>query len=117
MVFKAFCDVLGCRNKFGQYLGSFNVPHALATLAHDGRRSAYFRKELLNALRFCKRGILLIEHERFMGRRHGAESIYALELLSYAVDRMVMENAISGDQTRCFRLNSLLFKKLDGMIS
>ena len=25
---------------FGQYLGSFNVPHSLATLAHDGRRGA-----------------------------------------------------------------------------
>ena len=41
---------------FGQYLGAFNVPHALATLAHDGRRSAYFRKELLNALEILEEG-------------------------------------------------------------
>ena len=41
----------GVETNFGQYLGTFNVPHSLATLAHDGRRSAYFRKELLNALK------------------------------------------------------------------
>ena len=34
----------GVETNFGQYLGSFNVPHSLATLAHDGRRSAYFRR-------------------------------------------------------------------------
>ena len=41
---------------FGKYLGSFNIPHSLATLAHDGRRSAYFRKELLNALQIIEEG-------------------------------------------------------------
>ena len=46
----------GVETNFGQYLGSFNVPHSLATLAHDGRRSAYFRKELLNALKILEEG-------------------------------------------------------------
>ncbi|MDC0494017.1 lytic murein transglycosylase [Alphaproteobacteria bacterium] len=46
----------GVETNFGQYLGSFNVPHALATLAFDGRRSAYFRKELLNALKILEEG-------------------------------------------------------------
>ena len=46
----------GMETSFGKYLGSFNIPHSLATLAHDGRRSAYFRKELLNALRIIEDG-------------------------------------------------------------
>ncbi len=35
---------------FGRRTGSYPVIAALATLAHDGRRSAFFRKELLDAL-------------------------------------------------------------------
>jgi len=46
----------GVETNFGQYLGSFNVPHSLATLAYDGRRSAYFRKELFNALKILEEG-------------------------------------------------------------
>ena len=46
----------GMETSFGKYLGSFNIPHSLATLAHDGRRSAYFRKELLNALQIIEEG-------------------------------------------------------------
>lgn len=40
----------GIETNFGGYTGGFNVVTALATLAHDGRRSAYFREELLTAL-------------------------------------------------------------------
>ena len=46
----------GMETSFGKYLGSFNIPQSLATLAHDGRRSAYFRKELLNALKIIEQG-------------------------------------------------------------
>ena len=52
----------GVETNFGQYLGSFNVPHALATLAFDGRRSAYFRKELLNALKILEEGHIAPEN-------------------------------------------------------
>jgi len=41
---------------FGENTGGFNVPHALATLAFDGRRSEYFRKELINALKIIENG-------------------------------------------------------------
>ena len=44
----------GIETNFGQYLGGFPVIGALATLAHDGRRSAYFRQELLHALRILE---------------------------------------------------------------
>jgi membrane-bound lytic murein transglycosylase B len=30
---------------YGAYLGGFNIPASLATLAFDGRRSAFYRKE------------------------------------------------------------------------
>ncbi len=40
---------------FGRITGGFLVIEALATLAYDGRRSAFFREELLNALRIIER--------------------------------------------------------------
>ncbi len=46
----------GVETSFGRYLGSFNVPQALVTLAYDGRRSAYFRDELFNALTILEEG-------------------------------------------------------------
>jgi membrane-bound lytic murein transglycosylase B len=41
----------GIETNFGQNQGGFSVVQALATLAYEGRRSAYFRGELFNALR------------------------------------------------------------------
>jgi membrane-bound lytic murein transglycosylase B len=41
----------GNETLFGRITGNFPVIPALATLAYDGRRSAFFRTEMLNALR------------------------------------------------------------------
>ena len=46
----------GIETDFGRISGGFSVIAALATLAHDGRRSAYFRKELMNALKIIDDG-------------------------------------------------------------
>ncbi|MBE0532091.1 MAG: lytic murein transglycosylase [Rhodospirillales bacterium] len=46
----------GVETDFGRVKGGFQVVPALATLAHDGRRSAYFRKELVNALKIIDQG-------------------------------------------------------------
>ncbi len=46
----------GIETDFGRLTGGFQVIPALATLAHDGRRSAYFRKELFNALTIIDQG-------------------------------------------------------------
>ena len=46
----------GIETNFGQHTGGFSVITALATLAHDGRRSNYFRGELLNALTIIEQG-------------------------------------------------------------
>ncbi len=46
----------GIETDFGRHTGGFRVIPALATLAYDGRRSAYFRRELLNALEILDQG-------------------------------------------------------------
>jgi membrane-bound lytic murein transglycosylase B len=40
----------GIETDFGRIIGTYPVVTALATLAYDGRRSAFFRRELINAL-------------------------------------------------------------------
>ena len=46
----------GIETDFGRITGGFKVVPALATLAFDGRRGAFFRKELLHALRIIEEG-------------------------------------------------------------
>jgi membrane-bound lytic murein transglycosylase B len=46
----------GIETGYGRTLGGFKVIPALATLAHDGRRSKYFRTELMNALKILDQG-------------------------------------------------------------
>ena len=46
----------GIETDFGRTLGGFDVISALATLAYDGRRSAFFRKELHHALQILNEG-------------------------------------------------------------
>lgn len=46
----------GLETNYGATLGSFNIPASLATLAFDGRRSGFFRSQLLDALRIIDAG-------------------------------------------------------------
>ena len=46
----------GIESDYGRLMGTFPVVGSLATLAWDGRRSAYFRGELLDALRILDQG-------------------------------------------------------------
>jgi len=46
----------GIETDFGRVTGGFSVISSLATLAYDGRRSKYFRGELLNALEILQQG-------------------------------------------------------------
>ena len=41
-------------SNFGKNMGKFDLFHTLSSLAFDGRRSSFFRKELLNALRIIE---------------------------------------------------------------
>jgi membrane-bound lytic murein transglycosylase B len=47
----------GIESNYGHVMGNFAVIPALATLAYDGRRSAYFRSELIKALTMASRGV------------------------------------------------------------
>ncbi len=60
----------GVETDFGRVTGGFQVIPALATLAHDGRRSSFFRKELMNALRILDEGN--VTPERMVGSWAGA---------------------------------------------
>lgn len=46
----------GLETRYGRFLGTFPVPAALATLAHDSRRAAFFRGQLLDALDILQAG-------------------------------------------------------------
>ena len=77
----------GIETNFGQNMGSFPVVASLATLAYDGRRSAFFRKELLNALKIIDQGH--VAPESMMGSWAGAmgqSQFMPSSFLSYAVD-------------------------------
>ncbi|MFC3124835.1 lytic transglycosylase domain-containing protein [Pseudoroseomonas globiformis] len=58
--------IWGLETNYGGFTGNFNVVEALATLAWDGRRSAFFRKELLAALR------ILEQHDTSAERMRGS---------------------------------------------
>jgi len=77
----------GIETNFGQYTGGFSVIASLATLAHDGRRSAYFRSELLNALRILEEGH--ITPEAMVGSWAGAmgqSQFMPSSFVRYAID-------------------------------
>ena len=77
----------GIETDFGRYLGGFAVIPALASLAYDGRRSAYFRKELFNALTVIDQGHIAAKD--MMGSWAGAmgqNQFMPSSFLRYAVD-------------------------------
>lgn len=48
--------IWGMETSYGRYTGGFSVIQALATLAFDPRRSGYFRRELITALKIIDAG-------------------------------------------------------------
>lgn len=51
----------GIETNYGGNTGGFDVVEALATLAYDGRRGEFFRKELTNALTIIDQGHISLE--------------------------------------------------------
>ncbi len=77
----------GIESSFGRHKGGYPVVQALATLAHDGRRSAYFRKELFNALAILDEGhILVADMTGSWAGAMGQNQFMPSSFLSYAVD-------------------------------
>lgn len=56
--------IWGMETNYGSNTGGFNVVEALATLAWEGRRAAFFRSELMAALRILDAGHVSPEHMR-----------------------------------------------------
>ncbi len=77
----------GLETNFGKYTGNYNVVSALATLAYEGRREAFFKKQLWAALQ-----ILSEKHitpEKMIGSWAGAmgqNQFMPTSFLAYAVD-------------------------------
>lgn len=77
----------GVESDFGRLTGGFPVVAALATLAYDGRRASYFRKELIQALEIIDKGH--VTPERMIGSWAGAmgqTQFMPSSFRSYAVD-------------------------------
>ena len=77
----------GIETSYGNNTGGFGVVPALATLAYDGRRSSYFRKELINALKILDEGH--ISHAKMKGSWAGAmgqNQFMPSSFHAYAVD-------------------------------
>jgi membrane-bound lytic murein transglycosylase B len=77
----------GIETNFGRHTGGFSVVRALATLAFDGRRSAYFRKELFNALTIIDQGhVSASDMKGSWAGAMGQSQFMPSSFLSYAVD-------------------------------
>lgn len=84
---KVIVALWGIETSYGKVTGSFNVPHALATLAYEGRRADFFRGELLNALRIVDQGhIVAASMEGSWAGAMGQSQFMPSSFLSYAVD-------------------------------
>lgn len=77
----------GVESRYGKYTGGFRVIAALATLAYDARRSDFFRRELLVALKILDKGH--ITPDRMTGSWAGAmgqSQFMPSSFQNYAVD-------------------------------
>ncbi len=77
----------GVETSYGRVTGNFSVVGALATLAYDGRRAAFFRGELLNALRILQQGHITPAAMRgSWAGAMGQSQFMPSSFLSFAVD-------------------------------
>ncbi len=77
----------GIETDFGRLGGSFSVIASLATLAYDGRRSAFFRKELLAALTILDEGHIAPEDMKgSWAGAMGQNQFMPSSFVGYAVD-------------------------------
>lgn len=77
----------GLESRYGRHSGGYSVLRSLATLAFDDRRGAYFRRELLAALKILDAGH--VSADRMQGSWAGAMGqcqFMPSSLLAYGVD-------------------------------
>ncbi len=77
----------GIETNFGGYTGGFQVIDSLATLAWDGRRRAFFEKELINALKISQDGHISLKNMKgSWAGAMGQNQFMPSSFLAYAVD-------------------------------
>ena len=77
----------GLESNFGKHTGGFSVIAALATLAYDARRGAFFRAQLLDALRILDQGhVSMAEMEGSWAGAMGQLQFIPSTFVNYAVD-------------------------------
>ena len=79
--------IWGLESDYGAATGGFNVIEALATLSWEGRRAAFFRSELMDALRILQSGdITLPQMTGSYAGAMGQTQFMPDSFLKYAVD-------------------------------
>jgi membrane-bound lytic murein transglycosylase B len=77
----------GMETSYGKNTGNFSVINALATLAYDGRRSSFFRGELMKALKIIDHGhITASEMEGSWAGAMGQNQFMPSSFDAYAID-------------------------------
>ena len=77
----------GLETNFGNFTGGYNVISALTTLAYEGRREVFFKKQLWAALTILKEGHISIEYMKgSWAGAMGQNQFMPTSFLAYAVD-------------------------------
>jgi len=77
----------GLETNFGKFTGGYNVVSALSTLAYEGRREAFFQKQLWAALTILKEGHIKIDDMKgSWAGAMGQNQFMPTSFLGYAVD-------------------------------
>ncbi|WP_440875357.1 lytic murein transglycosylase [Thalassotalea sp. PLHSN55] len=77
----------GLETNFGKYMGNYNVISALSTLAYEGRREAFFKKQLWAALEILEQGHISVDDMKgSWAGAMGQNQFMPTSFISYAVD-------------------------------
>lgn len=77
----------GIETNFGSFTGGFDVISALTTLAYDGRREAFFKKELWHALTIIQDGHIAVNQMKgSWAGAMGQTQFMPSSFMNYAVD-------------------------------
>ncbi|SET07716.1 lytic murein transglycosylase [Thalassotalea agarivorans] len=77
----------GLETNFGKIMGNFNVISALSTLAYDGRREAFFKRELFAAVQIIEEGHISVDQMKgSWAGAMGQNQFMPSSFLTFAVD-------------------------------
>ena len=77
----------GLETNFGKFTGGYNVVSALSTLAYEGRREAFFKKQLWAALTILQQGhIKIADMKGSWAGAMGQNQFMPTSFLAYSVD-------------------------------